>query len=79
MQKDLISMLDIKDDLNEILNIASDLKLRWEKGEEFKPLKNMTLGMIFEKPSTRTRISFEVAMGRACTLSQSKGPADGKR
>jgi ornithine carbamoyltransferase len=62
MEKDLISMLDVKDDLNEILNIASDLKLRWEKGEEFKPLKNMTLGMIFEKPSTRTRISFEVAM-----------------
>ena len=62
MKKDLISMLDIKDDLTEILNIASDLKLRWEKGEEYKPLKNMTLGMIFEKPSTRTRISFEVAM-----------------
>jgi ornithine carbamoyltransferase len=62
MEKDLISMLDVKDDLNEILNIASDLKLRWEKGEEYKPLKNMTLGMIFEKPSTRTRISFEVGM-----------------
>jgi ornithine carbamoyltransferase len=62
MQKDLISMLDVKDDLIEIMNIASDLKLRWEKGEEYKPLKNMTLGMIFEKPSTRTRISFEVAM-----------------
>jgi ornithine carbamoyltransferase len=62
MEKDLVSMLDIKDDLIEILNIASDLKLRWEKGEEYKPLKNMTLGMIFEKPSTRTRISFEVAM-----------------
>jgi ornithine carbamoyltransferase len=62
MEKDVISMLDVKDDLIEILNIASDLKLRWEKGEEYKPLKNMTLGMIFEKPSTRTRISFEVAM-----------------
>ena len=61
MEKDLISMLDVKDDLSEILNIASDLKLRWEKGEEFKPLKNMTLGMIFEKPSTRTRCAFEAA------------------
>lgn len=55
-------MLDVKEDINEILNIASDLKLRLEKGEEYKPLKNMTLAMIFEKPSTRTRISFEVAM-----------------
>jgi ornithine carbamoyltransferase len=62
MEKDVISMMDVKDDIDDILNLASDLKLRWEKGEEFLPLKNKSLGMIFEKPSTRTRVSFEVAM-----------------
>jgi ornithine carbamoyltransferase len=62
MKRDLISMLDVKDDLNEILNLASDLKLRWGKKEDNIPLNNMSLGMIFEKPSTRTRVSFEVAM-----------------
>ncbi|UCE75506.1 MAG: ornithine carbamoyltransferase [Methanomassiliicoccales archaeon] len=62
MKRDLISMLDVKDELNEILNLASDIKLRWEKGEDYKPLANMSLAMIFEKPSTRTRVSFEVGM-----------------
>jgi ornithine carbamoyltransferase len=62
MKRDLISMMDVKDNLIDILNIASDLKHRWEKGEEFTPLKNKSLAMLFEKPSTRTRVSFEVAM-----------------
>ncbi|UCG68436.1 MAG: ornithine carbamoyltransferase [Thermoplasmata archaeon] len=62
MKRDLLSIMDVKDDINEILNLATDLKLRWEKKEEYLPLKNKSLAMIFEKPSTRTRISFEVAM-----------------
>ncbi len=62
MKRDLISVLDVRDDIDEILNIALDLKLRWKKGEDYQPLKNKSLGMIFEKPSTRTRVSFEVTM-----------------
>ena len=62
MKRDLISILDVKDDINEILNLASDLKLRWKRGEDYLPLKNKSMAMIFEKPSTRTRVSFEVAM-----------------
>jgi ornithine carbamoyltransferase len=62
MKRDLISIMDVKNDIDEILRIALDLKLRMEKGEEHTPLKNKTLGMIFEKPSTRTRVSFEVGM-----------------
>jgi ornithine carbamoyltransferase len=54
--------MDVKDDIDEILKIALDLKLRMGKGEEHTPLKNKTLGMIFEKPSTRTRVSFEVGI-----------------
>lgn len=55
-------MMDVKDDITEILNLASELKLKWKKGEEYLPFKNKSLAMIFEKPSTRTRVSFEVAM-----------------
>lgn len=55
----LLSMADAKDQVDTILNIASDLKSG--KITE-KPLKDKYLGMIFEKASTRTRVSFEVGM-----------------
>jgi len=62
MKKDLISMLDIKDDIDELLDMAVKLKKEKKQGMIGEPLKNKSLGMIFEKPSTRTRISFEVGM-----------------
>jgi len=62
MKKDLISMLDIKDDIDELLDLAVKLKKEKKQGMIGEPLKNKSLGMIFEKPSTRTRISFEVGM-----------------
>ena len=62
MKKDLISMLDIKDDIHELLDLAVKLKKDKKQSRIDEPLKNKSLGMIFEKPSTRTRISFEVGM-----------------
>jgi len=56
MKKDLLSMLDVKDSLFEILELSKKLK-----HSAIKPLSDKILGMIFEKPSTRTRVSFEVA------------------
>ncbi len=64
MKKDLISMVDIKDELPEIIDLALEMKRRQQMGEREmqQVLKNRSLAMIFEKPSTRTRVSFEVAM-----------------
>ncbi len=62
MKRDVISMLDLKGDLPGILELAAEIKRKQKAGEIYEPLKNRTLGMIFEKPSTRTRISFEVGM-----------------
>ena len=66
----LLSVCDIKDDVRYILDLAAKIKA----GEvEDKPLEGKTLAMIFEKSSTRTRISFDVGMyqlgGRAIFLS----------
>ena len=62
MKRDLISMLDVKNDLKPILDLAIKIKADWKKGKTYAPMKGKSLGMIFEKPSTRTRISFEVGM-----------------
>jgi ornithine carbamoyltransferase len=51
-------MVDIKDNLEEILELSAKLK----KEKLDTQLSNKTLGMIFEKISTRTRVSFEVGM-----------------
>jgi ornithine carbamoyltransferase len=74
MKRDLISMLDVKDDLEKIINLGIDLKRRGKSGMSIELLKGKTLGMIFEKSSTRTRVSFEVGMtklgGHAIFLSK---------
>ncbi|MBE6494405.1 MAG: ornithine carbamoyltransferase [Methanosphaera stadtmanae] len=57
--ENLISMGDAKDIVYELVNIAEDLK----SGKiTDKPLKDKSVGMIFEKSSTRTRVSFEVGI-----------------
>ena len=68
----LLSVTDIKDDVRDILDLAGKIKA----GEmEEKPLEGKTLAMIFQKSSTRTRVSFDVGMyqlgGRAIFLSSS--------
>ncbi len=67
-------MLDVKDDLEEIIDLGIKLKQQSKKGKSIERLKGKTLGMIFEKSSTRTRVSFEVGMtklgGHAIFLSK---------
>ncbi len=62
MKRDLISMADVEKDLIALLELSQSLKNRSMAGEEAAALKGRSLAMIFEKPSTRTRVSFEVAM-----------------
>ena len=50
------------DELLAVLDLADDLKERRRRGEEHHLLPGRTLGMIFQKPSTRTRVSFEVGI-----------------
>lgn len=61
--KDLISIHDLsREEVNQILDTAHILKMKQKLGEIYHPLKGKTLGMIFQKSSTRTRVSFEVGM-----------------
>lgn len=62
MKRDLVSMLDVQDDLTDIIDLSIRLKGRAKQGKSIQRLPGKTLGMIFEKPSTRTRVSFEVGM-----------------
>ncbi|MBU1185107.1 MAG: ornithine carbamoyltransferase [Proteobacteria bacterium] len=63
MKKDLLSEYDLKrSDYECIFENAQRLKRLLQEGKEYRPLKGKTLGMIFDKSSTRTRISFEVGM-----------------
>ncbi len=62
MKRDLISMLDVKNDVHAIIDLSIKLKNQSKKGKNIELLKGKTLGMIFEKPSTRTRVSFETGM-----------------
>jgi len=61
--KHLLSPQDLSPEgIVAVLDKADELKRRLHKGEPHELLKGKTLGMIFAKPSTRTRVSFETAM-----------------
>ena len=71
MSKQFLNLNDLsRDKLENLFDISLELKQNSQIGEQ---LKNKYLGLIFEKPSTRTRVSFEVAMtqlgGKASFLS----------
>jgi ornithine carbamoyltransferase len=74
MEKDLLSLAGLStDELWHIFNVAQELKEEWREGTNQPILMAKTLGMIFQKPSLRTRVSFETAMlqlgGQALYLS----------
>ncbi|MBP3370362.1 MAG: ornithine carbamoyltransferase, partial [Clostridia bacterium] len=61
--KHLLKLMDLStNEIIEILNLADQLKYEKKNGIEHHILKGKTLGLIFEKSSTRTRVSFEVGM-----------------
>ncbi len=63
MKKDLLSLLDLeKTDFENLFERALQLKQRYAKGIQDRVLTGKTLGLIFDKKSTRTRIAFETAM-----------------
>ncbi len=60
-----LSLMDLSsDELKQLLNRGIELKKMQHAGEIFEPLKNKVLAMIFDKSSTRTRVSFETGMAQ---------------
>jgi ornithine carbamoyltransferase len=73
--KDFISIHNLtSSDIEEIFSLAADLKSKLKHGEKHEYLWAKSMAMIFEKPSTRTRVSFEIGMwqlgGLAINLDQ---------
>ena len=63
MKRDLVSIFSLsQDEIDHLMEMATVLKAKQKEGVSYTPLKGKTLGLIFEKASTRTRISFEVGM-----------------
>ena len=68
MAEHLLAIDDVAEDFEDILHWAIEFKRMWKSGDEiamnFFPLADMAVGSIYEKPSTRTRVSFEVGINR---------------
>ena len=77
MKKGFVCLADLTPlDLASLLELAISLKQSWRRGERKPRLGGKTLAMVFQKPSLRTRVSFEIAMvqlgGQAIYLSPSE-------
>lgn len=77
LPKDLLTVADIpRDTIHHLIALAQKMKVARRQGRTTFPLKGKTLGLIFEKPSTRTRVSFEAGMnqlgGQAIFLASEK-------
>lgn len=83
MRKNLTSIFDLtKEEIYKIFNLTKELKEKQKRGIEHKLLKDKTLAMIFEKPSLRTRVTFETGMTQLGGHAIYLAPADiqlGKR
>ena len=63
MRRHFLAIADLSiEELRDLLDLAVELKERWRKGEGGRPLDGRILAMLFEFPSLRTRVSFEVGM-----------------
>ena len=72
--RSLVADTDLtREEIQGLIETARDLKLKLRRGEPHAYLAGKTLAMIFQRPSTRTRVAFEVAMthlgGHALNLS----------
>jgi len=65
LKKDLLKLIDLtEEDFGLFFDRALELKRRYKKGIIDRPMVGKTMGMIFDKPSTRTRISFEAGFAQ---------------
>jgi len=65
LKKDILKLLDLdKEDFDGLLQRAAEMKAKHKSGITESPLKGKALGLIFDKHSTRTRLSFEAAMAQ---------------
>ena len=68
MAQHLLAIDDVEEDFEKILKWAIEFKRLWKQDDEvalnFVPLDTLAIGSIYEKPSTRTRVSFEVGINR---------------
>ena len=68
MAKHLLAIDNVADDFEKILRWGIEFKRLWKQSDEvamnFMPLDSLAIGSIYEKPSTRTRVSFEVGINR---------------
>ena len=75
--KDLISIADLSiEEIYEIFDVSKSLKEKLYTGESHRLLEGKTLGMIFTKRSTRTRVSFEVGIYQLGGIGLYFGPND---
>ena len=83
MKKDFLHINDLsKDQFQQIIDGAKIIKSKFKNNENFHPLSDKTMAMVFAKPSARTRISFETGFYRLGGHALFLGPNDigvGKR
>ena len=71
-----------REEIEQLLGFAAEVKSRLKKGEDYRPLRGKVMAMIFQKPSLRTRVSFETGMYQLGGTALYLGPSDiglGKR
>jgi ornithine carbamoyltransferase len=62
MKRNILSILDVAEDIENILDLGIEIKKEIKAGKKYTSLQGKTLALIFERQSTRTRVSFEVGM-----------------